>query len=176
MPYQVYLAIAPRSGQARAHVPDLPGCSLRGRSREEVLAHLPGAITAYLAWLKQHGEPAPAGEDTSFDIVEQTAGAVALHPGDRAALLASDLVPLTETDIERYLRLMRFSRQDLLALVVGLSDSVLDWQPPHGGWTIRTVLRHLSGAERWYLDRLGLYSRLKRTRTIFDNLESSGWP
>jgi uncharacterized damage-inducible protein DinB len=63
---------------------------------------------------------------------------------------------LTEDDVERGLRLLEWSREDLLASVDGLSDADLDVHLPGQRWSIRGVLGHVAGADWWYLDRLGL--------------------
>jgi uncharacterized damage-inducible protein DinB len=49
---------------------------------------------------------------------------------------------------------MRHARDDLLALVQGLPDAVLDWQQSADTFSIRRVLRHLGNAEEWYVSRL----------------------
>ena len=173
MPFAVYLSVSARGRCARAHVPDLPGCSVMGSSRDDALAMLPAAIADYLAWLKTHGErPPSSGGATAFEIVSESVGPVARHPGDQAALLPPDLLSLPDEEIARRLRLMRFARADLLALVGDLSDPILDWQPPTG-WGVRAVLRHISGAERWYLDRIGLYTPLGRTHSVFEHMAAT---
>ena len=172
MSYKVYVRVAKRDGKARACIPDLPGCSTAGISRDDAVAKMPAAIAEYLAWLRRHGEAVPVGgETTEIVIADEAVGGAALYPGDRAGLFAPDLLPLTDEDIARYLRLMRYSRQDLLSLVKDLSAAVLNWRPAPKEWTIREVLRHLANAEGWYLDRIGLYTPQRRTRTILARLE-----
>ncbi|HVR36789.1 MAG TPA: type II toxin-antitoxin system HicB family antitoxin [Methylomirabilota bacterium] len=39
----------------------LPGCVSQGRTRDEAMANIHDAIQGYLASLKKHGEPIPAG-------------------------------------------------------------------------------------------------------------------
>jgi uncharacterized damage-inducible protein DinB len=56
--------------------------------------------------------------------------------------------------MEQYFRLMNHARADLLALVQGLSDKVLDWQEDSRTLPIRHWLRHLGNAEEWYVSRL----------------------
>jgi len=172
MPYKIYLRVAKRDGKARACVPDLPGCSAAGMTRDDAIARMPAAIADYLAWLKRHGEPVPARADTTVAVAEEGVGGAAMYPGDTAGLFAADLLPLTDDDIARYLRLMRFSRADLLALVQDLAAHALNWRPGPKEWTIREVLRHVANAEGWYLDRIGLYTPQPRRRTILARLET----
>ena len=56
--------------------------------------------------------------------------------------------------MEVYFRLMGHARADLLALVEGLPDEMLDRQQDAESWTIRRILRHVGNAEEWYVSRL----------------------
>lgn len=42
-----------------ARVPDLPGCTTEGMTREELMINVREAIKAYLEALKKEGEPVP---------------------------------------------------------------------------------------------------------------------
>ena len=42
-----------------ARVPDLPGCTTEGKTREELMANVKEAIEAYLEALKKDGTPVP---------------------------------------------------------------------------------------------------------------------
>lgn len=44
-----------------AECPALPGCVSQGKTRGEAMANIQDAIQGYLASLKKHGEPIPAG-------------------------------------------------------------------------------------------------------------------
>ncbi|MBC7234062.1 MAG: DinB family protein [Chloroflexi bacterium] len=152
--YAVYLEIA-SEGRCMAHVLDLPGCTVRAATRDEVLQRLPDAIRAYHAWLRTHGEPAPpADEPLTYSVAGESSGFGPFDPGDAAALFPPDLPPITPTEIERYFRLMGYARADLLALVRDLPDEVLDWQPDAQSFPIRRLLRHIGNAEQWYVSRV----------------------
>jgi predicted RNase H-like HicB family nuclease/uncharacterized damage-inducible protein DinB len=160
--YLVYLERAD-DGPCLAHVPALPGCVVRAPTRPEALQQLSDAIYGYLAWLRRHSEPAPpAGEPIEIDIAAESTGFGPFNPGDAAALLPSDLEPLTPEEEERCFRLMAYTRADLLALVhasptgsgPSLPDDLLDWQPEPGSWSLRRLLRHVGDAEEWYVSRL----------------------
>lgn len=55
-----------------AYVPDLPGCVAAGKSREEVLNLIHGAIEMHLESLKAQGLPVPAPA-SSVEFVEVAA-------------------------------------------------------------------------------------------------------
>ena len=45
-----------------AWFPALPGCQTQGATFEEVIAMAKDALTGYLAWLQEDGEPLPVEE------------------------------------------------------------------------------------------------------------------
>ncbi len=152
--YLVYLEIA-RNGACLAHVPSLPGCNLRTPTREEALRRLPDAIVEYSNWLRRHGEVVPAVQrHVPMEIAGESVGFGPFDPGDAAALLPPDREPLDAPALELHLRLMGYSRADLLGLVRSLPDEVLDWQATADEASIRRVLRHIGNAEEWYISRL----------------------
>ena len=65
----------------------------------------------------------------NIEIVEEVDGAKA-EGVEGEFVFEDDRRPLTDADIERVLRWMRYSRVDLLALIHGVPDAVLDWRPP----------------------------------------------
>lgn len=146
-------------GMTMAHVLDLPGCSIRETSRAATLGQLPAAIRAYHAWLRRHGEPAPA--ETELIVIEVAAevtGCGPFDPGDAAALFPPERAALSPAEMARLLRLLAYSRADLLALIgtgpTALPDELLDWRPDPESFCIRQILRHIGNAEEWYVSRL----------------------
>jgi hypothetical protein len=140
-----------------------PGCYSYGSNTETALTALPVAISDYAAWIGLH-EP-------SWVLVDQ----VELHVADTwtdyyidenfdrlpgtdyylvDAWFQYDWKPLTGIDIERGDKLLAWSRADLLGVVQGLSATKLDQAYPGERWTINGILKHVSNAERWYLDRI----------------------
>ena len=151
--YPVYLEIA--DDLCLAHAPDLPGCTVRAPSRAEALARLPAAIHDHLAWRRRHGEPVPPADDpVEAEVAGESHGFGPFNPGDAAALFPPDLAPVSPEEMEAHFRLMAHARADLLALVEGLSDELLDRQTDPDSWTIRRILRHVGNAEEWYVSRL----------------------
>ncbi|MGC8958456.1 MAG: DinB family protein [Chloroflexia bacterium] len=151
--YSVYLEVA-ADGLTMAHVPDLPGCIVRSSTREAALQKLPEAIRRYQDRLRRHGEPAPVEEEVSIEIAGESTGFGPFSSGDAAALWPPDRSPITREEMERYLRLMAYSRADLLALVGELPDETLDLRASPQSRSIREILRHIGDAEEWYVSRL----------------------
>lgn len=150
----VYLEVGP-DGDCMAHVLDLPGCFVRAPGRDAALRRLPAAIRAHLAWLSDHGEPAPADAGTvEVRVADTVTGLGPFDPGDAAALFPPEREPISSQKMEHYFRLMAFSRADLLNLVRDLADDVLDWVPDPASYSIRRLLRHVGNAEEWYVSRL----------------------
>lgn len=46
-------------GSYSVYVPDLPGCTSTGDTRDEALANIAEAIRGHIALLKESGEPVP---------------------------------------------------------------------------------------------------------------------
>jgi predicted RNase H-like HicB family nuclease/uncharacterized damage-inducible protein DinB len=152
--YCVYLE-SDDSGRCMAHVLDLPGCFVRASGRDAALDMVPSAIRDYHAWLCRHGEPAPpGGEPFEIEVAEEIGGTGPFDPGDAAALFSADREPVTSETMRDCFRLMACSRADLLALVRGLPDEVLDWQADPDSLSIRRLLRHVGNAEEWYVSRV----------------------
>jgi predicted RNase H-like HicB family nuclease len=60
--------IAPTRTGYSAYVPDLPGCIAAGRTREETLHLLQGAIEMHLRAMREDGDPIP--EPSQVEILE----------------------------------------------------------------------------------------------------------
>jgi uncharacterized damage-inducible protein DinB/predicted RNase H-like HicB family nuclease len=152
--YEVYLELG-EGGACLAHVPALPGCMARAESREAALAALPGAIRAYHAWRRDHGEAAPdPPEPITLHVAATQEGMSLFERGGRAALFDPDRAPLSRAELERHLQIAAYTRADLLALVGSLPAAVLDWKEAAKAMSIREILRHVGNAEEWYVSRL----------------------
>jgi hypothetical protein len=67
----------------------------------------------------------------------------------------NDWKPLIPHEIERALKLLAWSRADLLDLVKELSAEKLAETYPNERWPIYGILEHIGGAEWWYQERIG---------------------
>ena len=127
---------------------DLLGFATWAPTEAEVLARLPAKLTEYADWLRSRGQSVlTLGPDVA--VVERVSGDEVLFSPDHLAA--------TPHEIDRTIELIGWSRQDLLAVVEGLPDELLDWDPPYkrfpawADWrTIRQVLRHIALTEVGY--------------------------
>ncbi len=141
-----------------------PGCFAYGRDAGEARANMTQAALDYAAWVRQHGMSwmdAPSLEvqvEETFDAYRIPRAAPV--QGQKATYLVEsffqhDAEPLSGTDVERALKMLAWSRQDLLAVLRGLSPDKLDQNYAGERWSINGILRHIAGAEWWYQERLG---------------------
>jgi len=168
MQYEVYVQ-EKRNGHTMAHVLELVGCIAQGNTPEEALERLPTAITEYLSWLRAYGEEAPSeGESIEFEVVEHnrstsTTGLIGFYEPERN--------PVSEVEIEYFLRLMAHSRDTLLCLVGDLGEAVLRERSPGHTRSVSDILRHIASSEQWYLTRLWHdLPRFPPQRDVFDRL------
>lgn len=140
-----------------------PGCFAYGRDGAEAQAHMQEAARDYAAWVQSHGM-SWMGEEPLEIVVQQSFDAFfiprnPLSPGGEQYLVESffhyDAEPLTGTDVERAVKLLDWSRQDLLDLLRGLSTEKLNQTFPGERWSINGILKHVGGAEWWYQERIG---------------------
>ncbi|MBE0431277.1 MAG: DinB family protein [Dehalococcoidia bacterium] len=94
------------------------------------------------------------GVEVSIHVAEEVVGTGPFTPGDACALFSIERSPVTPGQIEDCIRLMSYSRSDLLALVAGLPDELLDWRESETEFSLRILLRHIGNAEEWYISRL----------------------
>jgi hypothetical protein len=66
-----------------------------------------------------------------------------------------DWKPLVPYEVERALKLLAWSRDDLMNILKGLSAEELDQTYPGERWNINGIMKHLGGAEWWYQERIG---------------------
>jgi hypothetical protein len=89
-------------------------------------------------------------------VVEERGGIPGLgESGGAVALFGSDLAPVDEAALGEAIRLMSLSREELLGVVGGLTEEVLDAEPIPGKRTVRRDMSHVVNAEEWYVSRLG---------------------
>ncbi|MBI3738129.1 MAG: type II toxin-antitoxin system HicB family antitoxin [Chloroflexi bacterium] len=142
-----------------------PGCFAYGKDEKEALANLPEAIHAYVNWIGQHESPwkidAAKIELKVEDVftaycVDKNFERVENSDNEINAWFQHDWKPLTAADIERGLKLLAWTREDLLETIKGLSAEKLEMTYDGERWPINGILNHVGGADWWYMDRLGL--------------------
>lgn len=152
-------------GRSIAWALEHPGCFAYGPNANAAEENLSRVIQAYATWILKH-EPRTwlnfeeieihveeTWEDylvnDEFDKVEKDGYSV-------ESFFRHDWKPLTAVEIQRALKILAWSRADLLKTVEGLSDEKLNQTYLGEPWSINVILGHIGGAEWWYLDRLGL--------------------
>jgi hypothetical protein len=143
---------------------DHPGCFAYGQNSEEAQRNFLQAVREYRAWIARHEEPWLTDEVEV--VVEETFDAYFINPAfERVArgkdswmvesFFVRDWKPLVPHEIERALKLLAWSRADLLHLVEGLDTERLSRTYPHERWAINGILNHIGIAEWWYQERIG---------------------
>ena len=125
-------------------------------SESEVLARVPSKLKDYLQFRQLLSDSNPSAQQMDVEVIERIAGNEVLFSHDHEAA--------TSGLIEETIALAEAARRDLVELVAGASDRVLDWDPPYrrfrswARWrTIRQVLAHVANTEtHYYLSNIGI--------------------
>jgi hypothetical protein len=147
-----------------AWVLDLFGCFGAAQSREEAIAGVPSRIAGYYAWVAGHDPamPSPAGP-FEVEVVEVFEAYASDESPDYLvnAFFEDDRRPLSYWDIVTGLKLLAWTRQDLMDVLASLSPRDFAqqlYEPVEGGapQTIAAIGEHVARAENWYFDQLDL--------------------
>ncbi len=167
-------------GRSLAWVLEHPGCFAYGADGESALANVYGAIREYGAWIAQH-ETYPWVETDQMEVrLEETWQCYYINEAyervDKGyevnAWFLFDWKPLTAEEIARGLKVLTWSRNDLIASVENLTQEQLERQYPGERWNIHGILGHVAKAEWWYLDRLNLSFPFDRLpENVFERLD-----
>lgn len=176
-------------GRSIAWAVEHPGCFAYGATGNEALENLPAAIEEYIGWVA-HRETqtwlTPGDIEIQHDETWETYQInedYELVPDgyEINAWFLYDWKPLGMEEIERGLKLLSWTRADVLETVKDLSPEKLKASYPNERWSIAGILRHIGGAEWWYLNRLGLafprpevpqdpFERLKKVRSRLEEV------
>lgn len=170
-------------GRSLAWMLDYPGCFAYGKEGGEAILRAPQALLRYKEWVDSHAPDSWMKDLGDFDIhLEESFEVFTINRDfDLAgegyevnAWFRHDWKPLTAEDIQRGLRVLTWSREDLLELVAGLAPSQMNCEFEGERWSIAGILAHVANAEHWYLDRLGLAgtSRQELPEDVFERLGS----
>ena len=160
-----------------AFVPECPGCWAFGRTKESALKKVRSAVVDWIECLRRQGGEIPySGRNLRVDLRRQIEievaemMQVAYNPamaGKPEPLFWSEVLPVTRDDIKRTIRLMEFSRYDLLELVSHLTKEQLNFKPPGQPRTIKNCLKHIAYVEWWYVNRLNIEMPEKFPKDVF---------
>jgi predicted RNase H-like HicB family nuclease len=152
MIYDVYLQVK-RTGCTHAHVPALPGCNWLASSPDAAWEQATAAIQDHLDWLRRYGQPAAPLDEPILPQLAQQNKSIA-REGHLIGFFECDLQPVTPDEIPDFLALMSCARQELIKLTHALPVEVLSWRWDAKEWCIVEILRHVAGAQRYYLTRI----------------------
>jgi hypothetical protein len=126
------------------------------KTKKSALQAVKTCVIEWFDWTKSHGESAPDVSDNPKVKVAEILR-VNYNPseaGKPEPLFWSEVAPVTKEDIERTIRLIKYSREDLISTTKNITGEMLDWQPPAKLRPIGNCLKHIAHAELWYLTRL----------------------
>lgn len=159
-----------------------PGCFAYAPSSEQALASMPDAIFEYSQWIVQRNDGQSWLEPSEIELaIEDNWRVYTIDENydvsdqgyEVNAWFQHDWKPLTELDIERGLKLFTWTRQDLFSVAQSLDAQTLAMKQPGERWDIAGILKHIAGAEWWYLDQLGLaFPREQLSAEPFARLET----
>ncbi|MRR30491.1 DinB family protein, partial [bacterium] len=144
-----------------AWVLDHPGCFAYGSDDKEAILRVPQALVAYQEWIGKHTEDSWLSDLGDFDVRLAEALEKPADGSPSRDWFRFDAQPLSQVEVEQGLKLLGWSRADLLDIVTSFSDQELDQTFESERWSIRGIVGHIADAETWYLDRLGLAEGLK---------------
>ncbi|MGH2562669.1 MAG: hypothetical protein ACRDJH_26725 [Thermomicrobiales bacterium] len=150
--YGLYLESGPKRKKTMVHVLDLPGCIANGPTTEEAIAATPAAIRAFCQFLHRHGEAVDPAAPFETEVVQHIAEANSwLGNGSPYVAFEGDLDPITDEEVETYLRRFRWLREELAAWAATRTDAQLDATPEVKGRPERAILLHVLGPTGAYL-------------------------
>lgn len=141
-----------------------PGCFAYGDNAEQAINSLPDAIFDYATWAATRGADWISTDEIEL-VIEETfecyrIDETAFERTEKDGYVVEsfflyDWKPLTHPEIERALKILSWTRDDLLGMISHLDPEKLAATYPGERWSIDGILRHIGGAEWWYVDRLG---------------------
>ncbi len=168
----IFVCLEVGAGASGAFVPDCPGCWVFARTKERALRKVKIATLEWFDWLKRHQESViNLGSKVNIEVAEMLK--VNYNPakaGKPEPLFWSEIRPVTKEEIKRTIRLLDYSRKDLLDLVSGLTEKQLRFKPPGEPRTIRNCLKHIAYVEPWYITRLNIELPEDHPRDVFELL------
>jgi len=157
--YHVYIETSKDAldeGGPLAHLPELPGCTARGKTVEAAKNAIRQAAQDYVAFLRAQGERDLPDE---FDLDFQEVKDYTLPP---------DYAPMSPEEIARARRWLEASRRAVLAEIEHLPSEAWDWKPAPDEWSLRWITNHMGGAELYLTDKL-----MEADRALLDRLETT---
>ena len=135
------------------HVLDLLGCIAQGPTTEAALDATPGAIRAYLRFLRRHGEQVEPDGAFGTVVVEHVMEGPWLGNGNPAPGFGPDSAAesLGADELAVYLRRLTWLRADLLQRIGDMPCEQLVAEPETHGRSIYHILEHVAESQYAYL-------------------------
>jgi hypothetical protein len=154
-------------GRSQAWVLGHPGCFAYGVNGSVALEAVPKAIQEYSTWIGAHTSECwldDADVEHCEYRLEETWECYSIDSDfeltqdgyEVNAWFRHDWKPLSIEDIQLGSLLLTWGRDELLKISADLHTEILERTYPKERWSISGILKHIGGAEWWYLDRLGL--------------------
>jgi uncharacterized damage-inducible protein DinB len=156
-----------------AWVIDHPGCFAYGEDDKEAILRVPQALVAYQEWIGKHTDESWLSDLGDFDVRLTEALEKPANGSPSRDWFQFDAQPLTQVEVEQGIKLLGWSRADLLDIVLSFSDKELDQTFEGERWSMRGIVGHIADAETWYLEQLGLTVGIKEhlAEDVFARLE-----
>lgn len=139
---------------------DHPACFSSATTAADAVAQAPQKIAEYFSWLTNHDNLLPAVDGSIETQVVETFNSFLCSEDPEYivnAFFQDDRRPLGYWDIETALRLLTWTRQDLLELIQSAPQAQLSKAiAGEVRGSIDGILKHIAGAENWYFWHLGL--------------------
>jgi ribosomal protein S18 acetylase RimI-like enzyme len=172
---RVWLEPGYDQGRTGAWLLDWPGAFTYGSARETAIGRAVPAAHRFVEWARSHGEQIPPAPAASAEVMDEVA-ATTLEDGYVVnATFGPDEREVDEAEIDAHLRRLARARSDLLTLV----ERIRAWESDgraiaDDGRSVDAVLRHLAGAETWFVSRLDADARYRGPRDdVEEYLEAS---
>jgi hypothetical protein len=144
-------------GRSLAWALEFPGCFAYGADGPEAIINLAAAFLNYKIWVGQHTGESWLAEIDQVDVrlsdvwtvyeIDQNYDVCDGGPYSVNAWFRHDWKPLTWQEVQRGLKVLSFSRADLLELIKDLPEELLDREYAGERWSIRGIVRHIANAE-----------------------------
>jgi len=138
---------------------NLPACFSSATTAVDAVAHAPQKITEYFSWLLAHNNLLPVvDEPIEVEVIETFHSFASSEDPEYIvnALFDDDRRPLAYWDVEIALRLLNWTRQDLLGAVQSITQEQLTKAiSGEARGSITGILNHIATAENWYFEQLG---------------------
>lgn len=165
-------------GRTGAWLLDWPGAFTWGTTRDIALARAPSAAHRFVDWLAEHGDAASAVPAAHTVVIEEVTAYRLADGYEVNATFGADEEPVAPAELDAAIRRLGYARDDLLELVLRITGfEARGGQLPteertaeatasgaSDGRHVDDVLRHVAGAETWFVSRLDPSARYEGPR------------